>query len=96
VEPSARDSLTVQRANREGVFPVSALTGEGVADLLDAVSDAFAEVKVDEVLQVPFASGRARARLHAMGVVTGEEPGEDGHAITVRWTERQKAQWQAG
>ncbi|MGL6210709.1 MAG: GTPase HflX, partial [Paracoccaceae bacterium] len=39
VEPSARDSLAVQRANREGVFPVSALTGEGVADLLDAVSD---------------------------------------------------------
>ena len=46
-------------------------------------------------LDLPFAAGRARARLHAMGVVEAEEQREDGTAVTVRWTERQKAQWQA-
>ena len=95
VEPSARDSLTVQRENRSGVFPVSALTGEGVDDLLSAISEAFAEVRLDETLALPFAMGRTRARLHAMGVVVSEDQDDTGYKITVRWTTRQKAQWQA-
>jgi len=96
VDPSARESLAVQRANRAGVFPVSALTGEGVDDLLAAISEAFAEHRVDETLTLPFADARARARLHAMGVVVAEDQDDTGYQITVRWTERQKAQWQAG
>ncbi len=95
VDPSARDSLAVQRANRSGVFPVSALTGEGVDDLLAAISDSFAQVRVDETLTLPFADGRARARLHAMGVVVAEDQDDTGYQITVRWTERQKGEWQA-
>jgi len=95
VDPSARESLSVQRANRAGVFPVSALTGEGVADLLAAISDVFAEIRTDEILTLRFADGRDRARLHAMGVVVAEDQDDKGYRITVRWTERQKAQWQA-
>ncbi len=95
VDPSARDSLATQRANRAGVFPVSALTGEGVEDLMQAISDAFAEFRIDETLALPFAQGRARARLHALGVVVTEDQDDTGYQITVRWTERQKAQWQA-
>ncbi len=94
VDPSARESLSVQRENRSGVFPVSALTGEGVDSLLAAVSDAFAETRMTEDLTLPFAQGRARAQLHEMGVVEAEEQREDGYLITVRWTDRQKAQWQ--
>lgn len=94
VDPSARESLSVQGANRSGVFPVSALTGEGVDSLLAAVSDAFAETRMTEDLTLPFAQGRARAQLHEMGVVEAEEQREGGYLITVRWTERQKAQWQ--
>ena len=94
VDPSARESLSVQGGNRSGVFPVSALTGEGVDSLLAAVSDAFAETRMTEDLTLPFAQGRARAQLHEMGVVEAEEQREDGYLITVRWTERQKAQWQ--
>ena len=96
VPPSARDSLTSQAANRPGVFPVSALTGEGVQALLDAISGAFAEVRVEEVLTLPFAEGRARALLHGMGVVQSETAGEKAFTLTVQWTERQRAQWQAG
>ncbi len=95
VDPSARESLAVQQGNRSGVFPVSALTGEGIDTLLDAVSAAFAESRVEETLTVPFTDGRAHARLHAMGVVISEEQGDDGYIVNVRWTDRQKAQWQA-
>jgi GTPase len=96
VPPSARESLAVQETNRKGVLPISALTGEGVPALLEAVSDAFAEAKSAATLHLPFSEGRARARLHAMGVVTQEQQGDDGHTIEVLWTPRQEAQWRAG
>ena len=95
VPASARDSLISQSANRTGVFPVSALTGEGVDALLDAISRTFEEVRVEETLILPFADGRARARLHGMGVVVGETADEHEFTVMVRWTDRQKAQWQA-
>jgi GTP-binding protein HflX len=96
VPPSARESLTVQEANRNGVFPISALTGEGVPALLDAISEAFAEARVAATLRLPFAEGRARARLHEMGVVQSETQGDDGYTIEVLWTSRQEARWRAG
>jgi len=43
VDASQHEALAVQAANRAGVFPVSALTGEGIAGLLDAVSTVFDE-----------------------------------------------------
>ena len=96
VPPSSRSSLAVQEANRGGVFPISALTGEGVPALLFAIADAFAEVRVEATVQLAFAEGRARARLHAMGVVTGEAEDDIGYSIDVLWTTRQEAQWRAG
>jgi GTP-binding protein HflX len=96
VSPSARESLAVQETNRSGVYPISALTGEGVPALLDAISDAFAEAKSGATLQLSFTDGRARARLHAMGVVTDEKQDDDGYTIDVLWTPRQEAQWRAG
>jgi len=95
VAPSAREALDVQSANRTGVHAVSALTGEGIDPLLEALSTAFAEVQVEETLTLPFADGRQRARLHAMGVVIGEEQDDDAYHVTLRWTERQKARWQS-
>ncbi|MGQ0564145.1 MAG: GTPase HflX [Gemmobacter sp.] len=95
VDGTARAALMVQAGQRGHVMAVSALTGEGVAALLDAVSDAFAEVRVEETLVLPFADGRARARLHDMGVVVGETSDDEQYTVTVRWTDRQKAQWQA-
>jgi GTPase len=96
VPPSARESLTVQETNRNGVFPISALTGEGIPTLLDAISEAFAEARVAVTLRLPFAEGRARARLHEMGVVQSETQGDDGYSVDVLWTPRQEARWRAG
>jgi len=93
VEPSARESLRVQAEAREGVFPVSALTGEGVAGLLDAVSAVFDEEKTERVIPVPFSDGRRRAWLHAEGVVVDERAADTGFAVTVRWTARQEQRY---
>ena len=93
VDPSQREALTVQAATRDRVFPISALTGEGIDRLLDAVSTAFDEEKTDRLLAVPFTDGRRRAWLHAEGVVIDETPTDTGFALNVRWTARQEKRY---
>jgi GTPase len=95
VETAARDSLLAQTPNRTGVVALSALTGEGIDTLRDAISVAFDEAKTQELITLTFAQGRARARLHALGLVVDEEQREDGYSVTVLWSTRQKAQWQS-
>jgi GTPase len=91
VEASAREALSVQA--RSGVFPVSALTGEGVDGLLDAVSAEFDEEKTERLMAVPFSDGRRRAWLHAEGVVLDEQATDTGFAVKVRWTARQEKRY---
>jgi len=90
--PEARVALDTREDRLPRVFAVSALTGEGIGPLLDAIARALAADRVEEEVFVPFAEGRKRARLHEMGVVVAETPGEDGHRIRVRWSSRQKGE----
>jgi GTP-binding protein HflX len=90
VEPAAHEALVTQAARSGTVFALSALTGEGLPRLLDAVSTAFEEARTERDLILPFAEGRKRAWLHGEGVVTSEDETEDGHRISVRWTARQE------
>lgn len=94
VEPSQHEALLQQAQNRSGVFPVSALTGAGIDRLLTAISAVFGEEKTQERLDLPFAAGKARAWLHAEGVIEAEEMAEDGWDIQVLWTARQKKRYQ--
>ena len=93
VDPSQHDALAVQAANRAGVFPVSALTGEGIDRLLDAMSAVFDEEKTRRTLNLPFAAGKARAWLHDEAVVLDETVDETGWQIDVEWTARQEMRW---
>jgi GTPase len=95
VDPSQREALTAQARTRPNVFPISAVTGEGVEALLAAISTAFDEVKVAASLTLAFAEGRQHAWLHAEGVVVGEAQTEDGWQVEVVWTERQAGRYQA-
>ncbi len=88
--PEARAAVETEAARKDEVVAISALTGEGVRALLDRVSAALEEEKVERELLVPFAEGRKRAWLHGEGVVLGEAQGEDGFRVTVRWTARQE------
>jgi GTP-binding protein HflX len=93
VDPSAREALLVQATQRDGVFPLSALTGEGLELLLAAISTAFDEEKSDRTLTLPFSGGKRRAWLHGEGVVTDERQTDDGWQIDVRWTARQEKRY---
>lgn len=91
-----RKVLAAQDARSPDVFAVSAVTGEGLEALLSGVSEALDEDRTEEDIFVPFADGRARARLHEEGIVLSEREAEGGHIVRVRWTARQKARWRSG
>ncbi len=90
VDAGAHDALVTQAARSDTVFALSALTGEGLPRLLDAVSTAFEEEKTERELRLGFEDGRKRAWLHAEGVVVAEKEMKAGHRLTVRWTARQE------
>jgi GTPase len=93
VEGAARAALVDQAARSDRVFAASALTGEGVDLLLEAVSRAFDEEKTDMVLDLSYADGKRRAWLHGEDVIISEVAGDDGYRIAVRWTARQAARF---
>jgi GTP-binding protein HflX len=93
VDASQREALAVQTTNRHGVFPVSALTGEGISLLLDAVSVAFEEEKSEHIVALTFAEGKRRAWLHSEGLVLLETQDDAGWQITVLWTARQEKRY---
>ena len=90
-----RRALLVQDARTPGIHSVSALTGEGIPALLDAINAALDEERTDETLMLSFSNGRGRAWLHDEGGVTGETQTGDGYEIAVRWPARQKARCDA-
>ncbi len=95
VPPEARASLEVAQANRERVYAISALTGEGLPALLDAISAAFDEARTETELTLTFAQGRQHAWLHAEDVVVSEAQTDEGWQVHLRWTPRQEARFAA-
>ena len=89
VDAGQRHALIAQAETRAGVFPISAVTGEGVDRLLAAISAQFDEMKRRDSLDISFAAGKKHAWLHAEGVVRSEVQGDDGWQVMVEWTERQ-------
>jgi GTP-binding protein HflX len=64
---------------------LSAVTGEGIDLLLQAIGELVAEDMVTVELDLLPSHGRLRAALYNMGAVTGEEHGDDGVArVSVR------------
>lgn len=95
VETAEREALLAQTSNRQGVFPVSALTGEGISELLAAVSIAFDEAKSESTLSLTFAEGKHRAWLHHEGLVTSETQDDSGWQINVLWSARQESRYRS-
>ena len=93
-----RQALRRTDARTEGVQAISALSGEGLDDLMAAIdlrlAEALDEPRLEEDLVLPHEDGRRRAWLHGQGVVLGEDAGDDGVRLRLRWTERQKARFE--
>ncbi|MGO4914836.1 GTPase HflX [Pseudogemmobacter sp. W21_MBD1_M6] len=91
----ARASFEVQAQRSDHIIPISALTGDGIDDLMAAIGGTLEPAKIVETIVVPYSNGRARAWLFAEGLVEEEEAAEDGFHLKVRWTERQQQQYLA-
>ena len=93
LDAEARAALLTQAARREGVIPLSAVTGKGVPDLVAAIAAVLSEATHLSELHLGFDEGRKRAWLFEKALVEEERQGEDGFDLTVRWSARQEARF---
>ena len=90
-----RDALRARAARDNKIFAVSALTGEGISDLLDEIADQLQNARTETVLHLSFEDGRRRAWLFEQDVVQEESQTENGFEIRVLWSDVQKARYDA-
>lgn len=93
LEGDARDAVLTQAARTDGVLALSAITGEGMPDLVAAITEALAGDMHLTELHLGYNDGRKRAWLFERGLVEEEQQGEDGFTLTVRWSTKQEAQF---
>ena len=93
LSPDTRAAILATDARRGDVQAVSALSGEGLPALLDAIEARLAEEKIETTLDLPFAEGRRRAWLHDQGVVQAETQTDDGWHLSLRWTRTQEGRF---
>jgi GTP-binding protein HflX len=91
----ARAAAVTQAARQENVVAISAISGQGLSDLVAAISDRLSDVTHLTDLHLRFAEGRKRAWLFEKELVESETQTEDGFDLTVRWTARQEARFRA-
>ncbi len=77
------------------VSVISALTGEGVPELLDAVAAELEGPVSEAVLRLGFAEGRRRAWLFDHRLVRAERRTEEGYEVEVRWNERDRNRYES-
>ena len=92
--PETRAALRRTDARTRGVQAISALTGEGIDDLLAAIDERLAEAldapRDEAELVLAPEDGRRRAWLHAQGVVQSERIDDQGVRLKLSWTRRQQ------
>ena len=84
-----RGPLETIAARREQVFPISAIDGTGIENLIGSVALLLDEERHEAAVSLEFDQGRARAWLYEQGVVQDERQTDDGMTLKVRWTARQ-------
>lgn len=86
------DEAEAQRiiAKRTGKYVTSAITGEGVAELLDHVLAEVTDPKTHEMLQIGWNDAASHAFLHEMGVVDDSRENAEGWQVDVTWSRRDR------
>lgn len=85
------DAARTIAARREGVFLASALDGSGTEAVYEVIATLLDGSQRIETFVLPHAAGRARAWLHAEGLVQDEAVVDAGVRLTVRWSPRHRA-----
>ncbi|WP_299195208.1 GTPase HflX [uncultured Litoreibacter sp.] len=87
------ESLSNIAARDDSIFLTSAVTGAGMGPLLEAISREVTEATTTEDMLLPFSEGKKRAWLFDQEVVDQEDATEDGFALSVTWSAKQKARF---
>jgi len=94
LEDEARQAVLTRAARHEHVQALSAVTGEGMAELVEVITGAMTETTQEAHVHLAFNEGRKRAWLYERGLIEDERQTEDGFDLTVRWSARQQAQFE--
>ena len=89
------ERVRAEATRRDDVVPISALTGEGVENLLDCVSRKLRAGSKERVVRVSTSDGEAIAWLHANGEVVGQSGDGMATEYRVRLSEADWARFQA-
>ena len=90
LDVGALEALNNSSSRAESAFMTSALTGAGIPEFLEAISTTLTPDKTKSKVLLAYSEGKARAWLFEQSVVTAERQTDDGFAVTVFWTARQK------
>jgi GTP-binding protein HflX len=93
--PDEAEAARTRAAREPGIFAISALSGEGLDDLLTEIGDMVQGTRHEAQLSLSFAEGKQRAWLFQQDIVQQETQTETGFEITVIWNARQEAQFHA-
>ena len=93
VEPEKQRGLNNIAERRLSVCSLSAVTGEGVSNLIEDIKNKVEPQKFCETLLVPFEFGKQKAWLHENGVVIKEVYTDVGFQFDVIWSARQKEKY---
>ena len=89
------ESVRLRAAREDNVYAVSALTGAGLGEFLDAVTTALGAERRREEMVLPYSEGRKRAWLFEKGLVEEEAQGEDGYELRVFWSAKDRATFES-
>jgi len=90
LEPDDKEAALTQAARRDDLYAISAITGDGLPVLLDAIANTVKDPRAEDTLTLTFAEGRQRAWLFEEGVVTADSQTDEGYRMDVFWTKIQK------
>ncbi len=96
IDQMEADEIAASQARSErsdDIFAISAITGEGIDQLLAEIAVRLQGEHSIEELSLPFSAGKERAWLFAEGVIESEAQTDEGFDITVKWTTKQAAQF---
>lgn len=90
LDEGSRDSVHQIASRREDVQVISAVSGAGIDDLVDAITTKIIPQSEQSRVFLGWADSKRRAWLFEKGLVLDETPLEDGAEFLVEWTEAQK------
>ena len=90
LDEDSRIAAQTEADRKDDLFAISAVTGNGMDDLLVSLAEHLKDPRREEVIELTFAQGRERAWLFDAGIVTNEELTEKGYTLNIFWTILQK------